>query len=80
MISMAIAEQFGVETKTFAMDFTKGDAEDFSRNTSNFTNQWDFKVFQSRWNTLLQLRGHRKNVESKIKSYELHSAFNRFFR
>lgn len=26
-----IAEQFGVETKTFAMDFTKGDAEDFKK-------------------------------------------------
>ncbi|KAI8373855.1 hypothetical protein BD560DRAFT_454031 [Blakeslea trispora] len=26
-----ISEQFGVETKTFAMDFTKGDAEDYKR-------------------------------------------------
>lgn len=26
-----ISEQFGVETKTFAMDFTKGDAEDFKK-------------------------------------------------
>lgn len=26
-----LAEQYGVETKTFAMDFTKGDAEDFKK-------------------------------------------------
>lgn len=28
---MYIAEQYGVETKTFAMDFTKGDPEDFKK-------------------------------------------------
>jgi 17beta-estradiol 17-dehydrogenase / very-long-chain 3-oxoacyl-CoA reductase len=26
-----VAETYGVETKTFAMDFTKGDAEDFKK-------------------------------------------------
>lgn len=26
-----LAEQYGVETKTFAMDFTKGDTEDFNK-------------------------------------------------
>jgi 17beta-estradiol 17-dehydrogenase / very-long-chain 3-oxoacyl-CoA reductase len=26
---LLVASQFGVETKTYAMDFTKGDAQDF---------------------------------------------------
>ncbi|KAI9244695.1 hypothetical protein BDA99DRAFT_528878 [Phascolomyces articulosus] len=30
-ISKEIADQYGVETKTYAMDFTKGDNEDFAR-------------------------------------------------
>ena len=31
MCKQTIAEQYGVETKTFAKDFTKGDAEDFKK-------------------------------------------------